>query len=371
MQGYEEFFRSAVDLLSVHQNGRQAYGRCPLHDDKIKSFSVNLLTSQWFCHSGCGAGNALTLSRRLGVASPDPSPPSPRGEGTAPTSSGLTRAKTAGGDGRVQPAVPLSRRHVATYEYYYEDGTAAFRVLRYEPKSFHQERWENGSWVPGTTGIRRVPYNLPKLLAATSTIFFVEGEKDADRLDSLGLVATTTPMGANSWKDEYAPHFRGKRVAVIPDNDEPGKAFAVQVAKGIAAAGGTVKLVSLPGIQEKGDVSNFLEINPNGKEALLSLVRSAPAFGIPPRSDETPIDYFKRFGLDLHDGKGFLPGEFRALCQETFNRFSNIAERCNELVQNKLDEADLVWKSCRTVGQYARFLRLLKEAHEASSMEHA
>ena len=369
MIGYTDFFRSQIENLSIHQNGRQAYGRCPLHEDKVKSFSVNLATGQWFCHAGCGYGNALTLSRRLGITSPSPDVSIAEHPGSASTPPGPTpRTRAAEESGRVSSAAPISKRLVATYEYYYEDGTAAFRVLRYDPKGFSQERWENGEWVPGTSGIRRVPYHLPQVLAATGIIFFVEGEKDADRLDSLGLVATTTPMGANSWRDEYGAFFNGKRVSILPDNDEPGEAFALQVARGIVAAGGFVKVVRLPGLLPKGDVSDFLD-NGGSKEALLSAVRATPVLGLVAHANESPLDYFKRFDLTLDDGAMRLPHEFKSLCAETFKRFTSIAKRCDDAVQRKLDEADLIWSNCRTHGQYARFLRLLKEAHELSIVE--
>ncbi|MGQ0849829.1 MAG: hypothetical protein ACT4OP_12095 [Actinomycetota bacterium] len=46
--------------------------------------------------------------------------------------------------------------------------------------------------------MRRVLYRLPEVLAVSGTIYVGEGEKDADRLASLGLIATTNPMGAGS-----------------------------------------------------------------------------------------------------------------------------------------------------------------------------
>lgn len=51
-------------------------------------------------------------------------------------------------------------------------------------------------------GTRQVPYRLPELVAAplSSAIYIVEGEKDADRLAALGLVATCNAGGAGKWK---------------------------------------------------------------------------------------------------------------------------------------------------------------------------
>lgn len=34
--------------------GHQMYSRCPLHSDKLPSFSLSLQTGAWTCHAGCG-----------------------------------------------------------------------------------------------------------------------------------------------------------------------------------------------------------------------------------------------------------------------------------------------------------------------------
>ncbi len=66
--------------------------------------------------------------------------------------------------------------------------------MRYEPRDFRVKRPDGrGGWVWKIAGARRVLYRLPEVIAATrdrKTVFLVEGEKDADRLASLGHVAT-------------------------------------------------------------------------------------------------------------------------------------------------------------------------------------
>lgn len=118
---------------------------------------------------------------------------------------------------------------VKTYDYTDEMGKVLFQVCRLEPKSFRQRHKDNGQWVYSMSGVRRVLYHLPEVLKAPA-IYFVEGEKDADNLIASGVVATTSPGGANAWRDEYAKPLYGKRVIVLPDNDPPGHAYAGQVA---------------------------------------------------------------------------------------------------------------------------------------------
>ena len=117
------------------------------------------------------------------------------------------------------------------YVYENESGKKLFRSVRSEPgrdgncKSFHQEYLrEDGHWVIGLpTHIRRVPFRLPELLhgiARGNTVYVVEGEKDVVTLDAWEVVATTNPMGAGKWDDDYAEHFRDAvEVVVVADND--------------------------------------------------------------------------------------------------------------------------------------------------------
>lgn len=138
-------------------------------------------------------------------------------------------------------------REVARYRYLNPDGSTAYEKIRFEPKTFRCE----------PAGSSRVPYNLPAVIAAKE-VWYVEGEKDADRLNALGLVATTTG-GATGWRDEYARYFAGKTVNIIPDNDEPGRKHARTVADGILRGGGSSVVVALPGLREHGDVSDWLD----------------------------------------------------------------------------------------------------------------
>lgn len=59
---------------------------------------------------------------------------------------------------------------------------------------------------------------MPELLAAdpTKPVYIVEGEKDADRLASLGFVVTTTSGGSNGkWTPELSEPFAGRSVYIV------------------------------------------------------------------------------------------------------------------------------------------------------------
>jgi hypothetical protein len=118
-----------------------------------------------------------------------------------------------------------NRQIVAEYGYHDENGVLLFQCVRYEPKDFRQRAPKGSDWEWKLNGVRRVLYRLPELLKAgpSELVFIVEGEKDVDRLRSIGLVATCNVGGAGKWKPEYNEHLRGRRIAVIPDNDEQGR----------------------------------------------------------------------------------------------------------------------------------------------------
>src|SRR5262249_9860731 len=67
-----------------------------------------------------------------------------------------------------------------------------------------------------------------------------------------------------------------KQIAVTADHDQPGYAHAHRVASSCLGAGLTVKLIRLPGVPEKGDVSDFLDTH--SRDELIALVKATAPF---------------------------------------------------------------------------------------------
>ncbi|TNC74373.1 hypothetical protein FHG71_02930 [Rubellimicrobium roseum] len=168
-----------------------------------------------------------------------------------------------GGPGRPQ-------RKVAEYVYHLEDGTPYLKVTRLkDPKSFPQEHWTGTGWAKGKPKGPKVPYRLPELLASPhAPVLIAEGEKDADALDRLGLVATTASEGAGKWTSDLNRWFTGRIVYILPDNDEAGRAHARQVAESLLETAAEVRIVALPGLPEKGDVSDWIASDGDIEELL-------------------------------------------------------------------------------------------------------
>lgn len=258
-------------LSKFHNVKRLANGeytaRCPAHDDQKNSLTIRPADNRilLYCHANCAFE---AIKRAAGLTTDDLQ------------------------NGHRQNRHESRRWIVATYDYRDATGKLLYQSLRYEPKSFNQRHPDgNGGWVWRMDGVQRVLYRLPELLTADSAapIFVVEGEKDADRLASLGLIATTNVGGAGKWKVEYNQSLTGRRVIILPDNDEPGVDHAHKITeslKGIA----DVKIVELPGLPPKGDVSDWLDSG-HTKDDLLALADKpeAPPIKQTTGKAETPV----------------------------------------------------------------------------------
>ena len=208
--------------------------------------------------------------------------------GTKPTRNEPKREKAA--------AIPANLTEY--YSYGDEDGNLLFEVCRYEEpgkeKTFRQRRYEGNQIVNNLNGTRRVLYNLPNVRKA-DTIYFLEGEKDCCRLNDAGLTATTSPMGAAAWKAEYVQFLKGKDVVILPDNDEPGKQYADKVSHDLLPVAASVKIVSLPGLPHKGDVSDWMD-NGGSIEEMKRIVAEAPALNVEGKTKKK-VDFATLLGV--------------------------------------------------------------------------
>lgn len=193
-------------------------------------------------------------------------------------------------------------RFVEAYTYTDEQGQPLYRVTRYAlpggGKDFPQARYDadRGRYVPGMTlpdgtPVPRVLYRLPAVREAARagrTVFVVEGEKDVHTLERLGVVATTSSGGAEKWPDACADALHGcARVVILPDADAKGENHARAVARSLTARGIPCAVVRLPGLPEKGDVTDWAKARSAAggaveddadalRRALQALARAAP-----------------------------------------------------------------------------------------------
>jgi hypothetical protein len=247
--------------------------RNPTRDDKTAgSFSVNLTTGQWADFAGGDrdkGGDLVSLYAYLfcggdqGKAAHELT----KNNGTTSTEAANDNAPT-----------PRKRFNVAaTYDYYDADGVLLFQVCRLDPKDFRQRRPTASGWSWSVKGIEQVPYRLPQLLARPDDlVFLTEGEKDSDALTSLGLVATCNAGGANKWPDALNFYFKGRDLVILPDNDAAGCAHASTVAGKLQGIAASIRILELPNLPPKGDVSDWLAAGHDSAE-LLALAKAVPS----------------------------------------------------------------------------------------------
>jgi len=256
----------SAELPSIKWNG-SAMGQaiCPFHEDTKPSLTINLKTAQFKCF-GCDKKGSLFdfYMARYNVDY---------------RTAFNALAKEAG----LNIEKP-QKKIVKTYDYVDESGKIIFQTVRYDPKDFKQRRPDGkGNWHYNLQGVRLVPYNLIEVLK-TKSIIIVEGEKDIETLRGIGLVASCNAMGAGKWRPEYNQYFQSKKIAIIPDNDKPGRDHAVSVAKNFKGIAESIKVVELPGLHEKGDVTDWINQG-HTKEELIELIKQSPEWiEEPPKS---------------------------------------------------------------------------------------
>lgn len=157
---------------------------------------------------------------------------------------------------------------VKTYPYCDELGNVLYEVVRYEPKDFRTRvPLGKGKYGWKLDGVRKVLYRLDYIHELYDQIIFVcEGEKDVDALVAGGLHATCCQGSVNGWLPEFGRVLKNNVVVVLPDNDPTGRLYAEKVVKSIDGVVQDWRVVELPGLAEKGDVSDWLAAGHSIKE---------------------------------------------------------------------------------------------------------
>ena len=242
-----ELFCSKLEQIKYNNNNIVAI--CPSHDDKNPSLTASCNGEKILvkCQAGCTFKEIVTAvgMKQSQFFTPKEKPP--------------------------------SKKPVATYRYEDKDGGHVMDVVRFEPKDFRPRRPDGELSLKGIT---RVPYRLPQLLSGIKEgreILILEGEKDCDNAKSLGLVATTFAGGAGKWREEYSKWFQEAKVICIPDNDPAGHKGMHDIASNLSMVAESVRWLELPDIQEKGDFSDWINIESNDINKFNALIVDSSA----------------------------------------------------------------------------------------------
>lgn len=243
---------------------------CPAHADKNPSLLIDFKDTQdgakasIKCLAGCGWLSIITAA---GMQKKDVYF-NPNGNGHKPD------FKTSKPSKKERAFIDIDFEHpTAVYSYTDENGQEMYQNCRYETdklgnrlkkKTFRQRHKMADGWAYALNDIRRVPYNFADLITEPNLIIDCEGEKDAESLRTIGIVATSTTKEAFK---ELHKFCLGKVIIVCEDNDEPGRKKAKEKAEHYWKAGAeVVKIWTFRDMPERSDVTDWIQADPEQHE---------------------------------------------------------------------------------------------------------
>ncbi len=249
-----------LSRVQAKPNGRGWMARCPAHNDRKPSLSIaqgDDGRALLHCHAGCthdAIAAALGIEKReLFADAGESAAPPPRAPRLFPTAKeavegyratlGQEAARWIYRDAAGQPVGMVMRWNL-------EDGSKTIRPL-----------WRIGENWQQTYPPQRSIYALDRLEAdRTGRVFVTEGEKCAEMIATLGMLATTSPGGANGAERANWEPLAGREVVILPDADEAGRKYAETVRARLAELDppARVAVVALPGLEDGEDAVEFV-----------------------------------------------------------------------------------------------------------------
>jgi P4 family phage/plasmid primase-like protien len=271
--------------------------RCPAHDDTNPSLSVSEGDSRpvvLHCHAGCDFGE---VADELDSLSTSWKP----WEGTE--ADRYTYEAAYG-----EPLFDVVRYEMRDEEHP-ACGEKTFVQQAYLPE--HEDAGDKGCpegyvWGRKKHDIDPVLYRLPEVMKASSDdrfVFVVEGEKDVHTLEEWGFTATTNPQGAGKWQPQHTEALEGAHVVILPDNDPQGREHGRMVAQEVLPVAESVRLVELPGLPKKGDVTDWAQEN-GSPEKLKKLLDEATPLSLDENGHENDLDSWEEIRATFDSNKG-------------------------------------------------------------------
>lgn len=245
--------------------GGEYYCRCPAHDDVRESLHIR----QGDVSDGNGS-TKIVMNCKAGCSNED-----------ILSELGASLEEINGRNRRDEIRKKIEKQFdlgevTEIYDYRDPEGEYLYSKVRFKNAAgekvirFVRINYKLGSFKAGRGGIDATLYKLPELLDAVQKgypVYIVEGEKDVHTIRKQLKLTATTAGSASDWKSEYAKYFRGARVIVLPDNDEPGRKAAEQIRKDLREYAYQIKVVMISDL-DHGDVTDYLE-KENGTPELL------------------------------------------------------------------------------------------------------
>jgi hypothetical protein len=273
---------SAQEIASILGNAKKVGGgylaSCPVpshgqgNGDKHPSLSITMSDDGnplFKCHGGCDQHTVFSTIKEMGLLPSLPDRPDY-----------LDSIKP------MKP-IPLISTPVLEHEWHYtdEDGISLFIKQRFKTFDSKGKTYKTLRVLPDGTRVgklgdcRIVPYKLPDLQQATAAgrvVYITEGEKAADALGSLGVVATTSHAGAGNWNSELNQYFADANVVVVPDNDISGWQYAQKVVEALIPTAKSVRVLDLNLSNPKEDAYEWVNRYDGSRTLLAQIAKACP-----------------------------------------------------------------------------------------------
>jgi hypothetical protein len=288
----------ATTLGNAKKVGNGYLASCPVphhgqgNGDKNPSLSVtdgedgNILFK---CHGGCDQQSVFSTIKEMGLLPQLPDRPEYLAS--------------------VKP-IPLIAVPTLEQEWHYtdEDGISLFLKQRYKTYDAKGKTYKTLRVMPDNSRVgklgdcRIVPYRLPEVRQAVAdgrAVYICEGEKAADALSSLGVVATTSHAGAGGWNPDLNQYFTGSNVVIVPDNDIVGWNYAHKIVESLLGTTKSIRVLDLPLTNPKEDAYEWVNKYDGTRTLLAQIAKACPVVESPAQvqtpqrlleSVETPQD---------------------------------------------------------------------------------
>ena len=270
---------SAQEIASILGNAKKVgngyLASCPVPDhgqgkgDKHPSLSITESVDGNYlfkCHGGCDQHTVFSTIKDMGILPQLPDRPEYLSS--------------------IKP-IPITQTLEHEWHYVDEDGISLFLKQRYKTNDIKGKTYKtlrvmpDGSRVGKLGDCRIIPYRLPELRQAIAdgrVIYITEGEKAADSLCSLGVVATTSHAGAGGWNQDLNQYFAGANVVIVPDNDAAGWGYAHKIVESLLGSGSTksIRVLDLPLTHPKEDAYEWVNRYDGSRSLLAQLAKACP-----------------------------------------------------------------------------------------------
>lgn len=281
------FFKVVDKLERFKKNGKGWVARCPAHEDRAPSLSINeglngkvLL----YCHAGCSLD---AICAALGITQADLFERDSKGYIRQPF-------KLIDGKGK------LIAHHI-----------------RVDLPGEKDMKWQrNGKGYLEDIGTDDMPlYGLPLLLEAPkgSTVYVCEGEQDTQSLIDAGELAVGTVTGAGGTPNgEALEPLRDYHVILWPDNDDEGRKHMSRIAAALNMSKPPMWL-EWPEAPKKGGATDYFKAGGSvgGLAKFVKPWKAEPETAKPERRKATDIEIFtaaELVAMDLPEPRWSVPG---------------------------------------------------------------